>query len=60
DVSALDTFKYPAARVKPSTGTSIATIDDLLNGLVKEANQHAMACGVIVGMTGREAADLLS
>ncbi|MCQ8893477.1 MAG: YunC family protein [Methanolinea sp.] len=60
DVAALDRFGYPAARVRPSTGPSIATIDDLLAGIVKEANAAARRRGVGEGMTGREALDLLS
>lgn len=60
DVAALDRFGYPAARVRPSTGSSIATIGDLLAGIVKEANSNAQGLGVREGMTGREALDLLS
>jgi uncharacterized protein YunC (DUF1805 family) len=55
DVAALGKFNYPAARVRPSKGDSIATIDDLLDGIVKDANGPAEARGVAVGMTGREA-----
>ncbi|MDD1667351.1 MAG: YunC family protein [Methanomicrobiales archaeon] len=55
DVAALEKFQYPAARVRPSKGDSIATIDDLLDGIVKDANGPALARGVKVGMTGREA-----
>ena len=32
DVAALNNFGYPAAKVRPSKGNSIATIDDLLGG----------------------------
>ncbi|MDH7509918.1 MAG: YunC family protein [Methanolinea sp.] len=60
DVAALEKFGYPAARVRPSTGPSIATIEDLLAGIVKEANSSAQGLGVREGMTGREALDLLS
>ena len=59
DVAALEKFGYPAARVRPSKGDSIATIDDLLEGIVKDANGPAQARGVKVGMTGREAAGRL-
>jgi len=55
DVAALEKFQYPAARVRPSKGDSIATIDDLLEGIVKDANGPAQARGVKIGMTGREA-----
>jgi uncharacterized protein YunC (DUF1805 family) len=59
DVLALDSFTYPAVKVKSSTGGSIATVDDLLNGTVKEVNKEAAKFGIKVGMTGREALDLL-
>jgi uncharacterized protein YunC (DUF1805 family) len=55
DVGALDSFGYPAARVKATRGTSVATIDDLLVGAVKDANQAAVKRGVRIGMSGREA-----
>jgi uncharacterized protein YunC (DUF1805 family) len=55
DVAALEKFDYPAARVRPATGPAIVTIDDLLSGIVKDANGPARARGVEVGMTGREA-----
>jgi len=60
DVAALERFGYPAARVRPTQGPSVATIDDLMAGEVKEANTGASALGVRVGMSGREALDLLS
>lgn len=60
DVAALDKFGYPAARVRPSCGPSITTISDLLEGVVKEANGAAQGLGVAVGMTGKEALDILS
>jgi uncharacterized protein YunC (DUF1805 family) len=55
DVAALERFGYPAARVRPSRGDTVATIADLLEGIVKEANGPARALGVAVTMTGREA-----
>lgn len=54
DPMALDKFGIAAARVKPS-GSSVANIDDLLGGSVREANAVAQALGVTVGMPGREA-----
>jgi len=57
DVTALDNFGYPAARVKATRGSSISTIDDLLVGEVKDANEAADKLGVEVGMSGREALD---
>jgi uncharacterized protein YunC (DUF1805 family) len=59
DVAALNNFGYPAARVGPSRGSSIATIEDLLQGIVKEVNPAAERLGLKVGMAGREALDLL-
>lgn len=60
DVVALEKFGYPAARVRPAQGSSISTISELLGGVVKEANSGARECGVNVGMSGKEALDLLS
>ncbi|MCK7507932.1 MAG: YunC family protein [Desulfobacterales bacterium] len=45
DVAALDSFSYPAAKVRPSIGPSIVDTDDLLKGIVKEANRSAMGRG---------------
>ena len=51
----LDNFGYPAARVKGSGGTPIATVDDLLEATVSEANEAARKLGIEVSMSGREA-----
>jgi uncharacterized protein YunC (DUF1805 family) len=59
DVAALNNFGYPAARVRPAQGSSISTIEDLLQGIVKEANPSAEKLGLKVGQTGREALELL-
>jgi uncharacterized protein YunC (DUF1805 family) len=59
DVAALDSFSYPAAKVRPSVGPSIVDTDDLLKGIVKEANRSAMGRGIKNGMTGRQALELL-
>ena len=59
DVAALNNFGYPAAKVRPSQGSSIATIEDLLQGIVKEVNPNAEKLGLKVGLTGREALELL-
>lgn len=59
DVMALDAFKYPAAKMKSSTGGAIVTVDDLLNGTVKEVNKEAEKLGIKTGMTGREALEHL-
>jgi len=60
DVAALERFSYPAAQVRPSSGPSISTVADLLSGVVKEVNEGAKRAGVAVGMSGKEALDLLS
>ena len=57
DVAALDNFSYPAARVRSTRGSSVATIDDLLVGAVKDVNEEAKKIGVEIGMSGREALD---
>lgn len=54
DPLALDKFGIAAARVRP-TGASVANLDDLLAGVVREANPVALALGVTVGMSGRDA-----
>ena len=59
DVAALDKFSYPAAKVRPSMGPSIVDTDDILNGIVSEANRSAISRGIRTGMTGREALELL-
>jgi len=59
DVVALEKFGYPAARVKPTRDSSIATLEDLLLGEIKDANAAAAKLGVKVGMSGKEALDLL-
>ncbi|HII06676.1 MAG TPA: YunC family protein [Methanotrichaceae archaeon] len=59
DVVALDNFGYPAARVKPTRGSSIANVEDLLTGEIKDANAAAAKLGVEAGMSGKKALDLL-
>ena len=59
DVMALDNFGYPAARVKSTSGNPIATIDDLLTGVVKGVNTEATKLGINIGMSGIEALDRL-
>jgi uncharacterized protein YunC (DUF1805 family) len=59
DISALDSFSFPAAKVRPALGPSIVDIDDVLKGIVKEANRSAMGRGIKTGMTGRQALELL-
>jgi uncharacterized protein YunC (DUF1805 family) len=45
--------------VKATRGPSVATIDDLLLGEVKDANAAAIKLGVKIGMSGREALNCL-
>jgi uncharacterized protein YunC (DUF1805 family) len=59
DVAALDSFSYPAVKVRPSIGPSIVDVQDILTGIVKEANRSAMGRGIRTGMTGRQALELL-
>jgi uncharacterized protein YunC (DUF1805 family) len=60
DVAALNNFGYPAARVRPAKGGLISSIDDLLEGVIKEANPTAEKLGVRIGMTGLDGLDLLN
>ncbi|MBP7831100.1 MAG: YunC family protein [Kiritimatiellae bacterium] len=55
DVTVLERFQYPAARMKGAAGKVVATIEDLLEGEVREANAFAKARGIEAGMTGRAA-----
>ena len=59
DVAALEKYDYPAARVKSERGLPIATLDDLQEGIVKDANSAAGILGITAGMKGKEALDLL-
>jgi uncharacterized protein YunC (DUF1805 family) len=59
DVQALEKFGYPAVRVKPTRGTSVATLEDLMVAEVKEVNPSAERLGLRVGMSGKEALELL-
>jgi uncharacterized protein YunC (DUF1805 family) len=59
DVAALNNFSYPAAKVRPSKGDSIASIEDLMAGIVKEVNPAAERLGLKAGITGREALEML-
>ena len=59
DVAALDSFSYPAAKVRPSIGPSIVDTDDILKGIIKEVNRAALGRGIKNGMTGKQALELL-
>lgn len=60
DVMALDRFGLAAARVRGVEGRPIASVADLLEGEVREANAAAVQRGVRVGMRGREALEALA
>jgi uncharacterized protein YunC (DUF1805 family) len=60
DVKALEKFEYPAARVRACGMGPVTTLEDLLSGEVVEANREAGNIGVVCGMSGEEALDLLS
>ena len=57
DVVAMDKYNYPAARVRSTTGGPIVTTDDLLAGVVKDANAAAGKLGITSGMSGKDALD---
>ena len=59
DVVALEKFDYPAARVRSESGLPIESLDDLQEGIVKDANGAAGMRGITTGMKGKEALDLL-
>lgn len=59
DVKALERHNIPAATVKSPDGSPLATIDDLLNGTVREANAVAIKFGIRPDMPAREALELL-
>jgi uncharacterized protein YunC (DUF1805 family) len=59
DITALEKFNFPAARVQASDGGRIATTEDLFAGVIKDCNDSAGKLGVTVGMIGKEALDLM-
>lgn len=59
DVMILDKFNYPAAKVRSATGDAIETVDDLLEGIVVQANESAKHLGAEEGITGKEALELI-
>ena len=58
DVAVLDKFDYAAAKIGSTDGSPIATLDDILDGVVKEANENAAKKGIKEGLSGREALNL--
>jgi len=59
DIMALDRFDYPAARGRSNRDTPIVTLEDLLEGVVRDANHQAEIRGIQVGMPIRVALGLL-
>jgi uncharacterized protein YunC (DUF1805 family) len=55
DPAALTKFGIPAARVRPGASPSIASFEDLLGGIVREANEPARALGIVEGLKGADA-----
>ena len=58
DVTALEKFGYPAAKVKPK-GSSVRNIDDLMEGEIAAVNPSGGKLGIRAGMSGRDALNLL-
>jgi uncharacterized protein YunC (DUF1805 family) len=59
DVAGMDKLDYPAAKIGGKQGSPIVTLDDLLEGVVKEVNRAGGRRGIRTDMTGREALELL-
>jgi uncharacterized protein YunC (DUF1805 family) len=59
DVVALDNFNCPAAKVGHKNGELIDSVDDLLQGTVKEVNLAAEKLGLRAGISGRDALEML-
>jgi quinol monooxygenase YgiN/uncharacterized protein YunC (DUF1805 family) len=55
DPGPLERFGIAAARVRPTRGSSVAGLEDLLAAEVSEANELARSRGLSPGMTGSEA-----
>jgi len=45
--------------MKPVAGPSITSIDEILEAVVREVNEPAAERGITIGMTGKEALELL-
>ena len=59
NVAALDKFNYPAAVARSTSGSPIVTIDELLSGVVKEANASAIKLGIKAGIPAKNALEKL-
>jgi len=58
NVMVFDKFSYPAALIRSASG-AIKDLPDLLDGTVKEVNESASRKGIIVGMSGRQALEIM-
>lgn len=58
NVMVFDNFSFPAALIKSASGP-IKDLSGLLDGTVKEVNESASNKGVIVGMSGRKALEMM-
>jgi len=59
DITALEKFGVPAAKMQAMTGPAITSIEEILYAEVKEANRFAEKRGITRGMIGKEALELL-
>jgi uncharacterized protein YunC (DUF1805 family) len=59
DVNALNRFSYPAVKVGAQDGGAIKTVDDLLNGIVRDVNVAAVELGIQTGINGRDALETM-
>ena len=55
DVMELDKFSSPAAKVRSSASGPIETIEDLLEGVVTQANESAKRLGIEPGINAKTA-----
>jgi uncharacterized protein YunC (DUF1805 family) len=55
DPTTFERFGTAAARISSSVGATLKTIDDLLNGVVRDANRLADQKGVQANMPARQA-----
>lgn len=58
NIMTFDKFSYPAALIKSNSG-AIKDLPGLLDGTVKEVNESASKKGVVVGMSGRQALEMI-
>ena len=59
DTEMLENFDFAAAKIAPTEGDVIESLEDLMEGEVKAANLHAVQRHVEVGMSALEALNRL-